>query len=62
MISMSYKFGASGDQRLGESTVKEKSPVVHLCVDAPPGSPRGVMVISTDALELVEVVMVPLTG
>ena len=41
--------------------MKEKSPVAHLCVVAPPDSPRGVIDISTAVLALVEVVIVPLT-
>ena len=58
---MSYRLGESGDQSSGESTVKEKSLVVKLCVVAPPDPPRGLTVISTDVVAFVEVVIDPLT-
>lgn len=41
--------------------MKEKSPVVHLCVVASPDPPRGLMEISTGVLVFMDVVIVPLT-
>lgn len=40
--------------------MKEKSPVVHVCVEVLPPS-LGVIVISTDVLAFVDVEIVPLT-
>ena len=59
---MSYRFGESGDHRLGEGTVNEHSPfVLQLCVVEPPLEPRGVITILAVVLALPEVVIIPLT-